>query len=170
MAREGQGISWGYAVTSTNVLVIRNWYLLLRALAASFFVLFIIVPYLILTMTLSKGDVSVTLVWFILFLFVGLYSVWCLCLEVLGVRITNNIITYAVRLGTDGALPLFRKTVRMAHVLDGSHKKIRKGMYVVYLSGEFGEAKILFDTKGGRDRLLAILRERFPDVKRFRWT
>lgn len=77
-------------------------------------------------------------------------------------------------LGTYGIFPLWRQTVRMDQVKTASPMPVHEGTYqyshVVYLSGEFGLAKIFFEAKGGRDHLLAILKTRFPKVAPYRRT
>jgi hypothetical protein len=161
MQREGQGISWGFA-TPAGVLVIRNWYLLLGALGAACLGLFFL-----LALVASEHDQAAALVALVF----DLYSLWAFVLELRGVRVTDDTVTYPVRLGIEsGIFPLFRKTILMAHVLQASSLRRQHGMRVAYVSGEFGQAKILFDTKGGRDRFFAVLTSKFPHVKIYRWT
>ena len=75
------------------------------------------------------------------------------------------------RLGvTLGVLPLFRRTLNISEVLQASTARTAGGYPIAYLSGEFGQAKILFDSKGGRDRLFAVLVKRFPHIKVHRWS
>jgi hypothetical protein len=162
MGRNGRGISWGFAVSSTGILIIRNWYLLFGALLITCVSLFFVLS------SIGSGhdpgaDVFIAVL--------GFYSLWCLLLETLGVRISEDSVTYPVRLGTyAGVFPLFQKKIPMLDVLQASSTMERNGMRIAYLSGEFGQAKILFDTKGGRDRFFAVLNKRFPRVKIYRWT
>ena len=157
-----QGVSWGYAVTETGNLVIRCWYLLFGAFALGCFSAFMFVSTFGITQNIVISIVSLVL---------GLYCFWSFYLEVRGVRIIENFVTYPVRLGVDsGIFPLFPKTVDMTNVLHASSLRQAGGLCIGYLSGEFGLAKILFDTKGGRDRFFAILETRFPEIKIYRWT
>ena len=153
---EGQGPSWGFAVGPTGILVIRCWYLLL----AQAFACFVVMLFVLVNPALIVPGLPL-----------GLYFLWCLYLEVLGVSVAEDSVTYPVRLGIDtGIFPLFRKTVQMSNVLQASSRREKEGIRIAYLSGEFGQAKLLFDTKGGRDRFFAILNTRFPNVKIYRWT
>jgi GYF domain 2 len=163
------GATWGYAVTSDGVPIIRNWYLLSGALGGAS-------VSVILFLVLDKGSAALAL-------FFAIYFAQRCYLEALGVQVMEDKVTYPVRLG-DGTLPLFRKSIPIASVLQASSQRVLQNssrrtkygmhktyrMYLAYLAGEFGEAKILFDTKGGRDRFLAILKFRFPHIKIYRWT
>jgi hypothetical protein len=101
----------------------------------------------------------------------GLYCAWGFFLEVRGVRVSDKTISYPVRLGIDeGIFPLFPKSIPMEQVIQASSLRKKRGIRIAYLSGEFGQAKILFDTKGGRDRLFVLLTTKFPHVKIYRWT
>lgn len=158
---DGAGISWGFAVTSSGVLVIRNWYLLFGA-ASSSVVCF--ASFLAFINDIHGEPMS------LLFFVVAIYSLWAFYLEVRGVRVTKDAVVYTVRLGVEsGVFPLFPKRIPMASVLHASSLR-KNGMRIAYISGEFGQAKILFDTKGGRDRFFAILSKRFPRIKVYRWT
>jgi hypothetical protein len=153
-------LSWGFAVTSTGVLVIRNWYLLLGSLAVACYGLF-----LFCSLVGISRDQGATV-----FALLSLYSLWSFYLEFLGVRISNGTLSYPVRLGSgNGIIPLFHKSVSMKHVLQASSLRKMGGIRVAYLSGEFGQAKVVFDTKGGRDRLFAVLTTKFPHIKIYRW-
>lgn len=99
------------------------------------------------------------------------YCCWGSYVESQGTRINAHSVIYTVRLGlTLGVLPLFRRTLSIDEVLEASCTRTEGGYRVAHLSGEFGQAKIVFDSKGGRDRFFAILGKRFPQVKVHRWS
>ena len=155
------GASWGYAVSPSGALVIRNWYLLVT------WIVLALIGLIIAGAFISQVDGSpIAAVSFV----ASAYAWWGFHLEWAGVRIGNGSLSYPVRLGFDvGIAPLFRKAVPMSDVLEASSLTLKNGARAVYLSGEFGQAKLLFDTKGGRDRLLALLKARFPEIKIYRW-
>jgi hypothetical protein len=61
----------------------------------------------------------------------------------------------------------------MDQVLTASPKAIHEApyeyFYALFLSCDFGVARLLFDTKGGRDHLYELLLSRFPKIRRYRW-
>ena len=160
MTEPAPSISWAFSITRNGTVVIRNWYLLFGFLLMTCFgaVVFLAV------MNEDGLDASLAGIIFCL------YGLWSFYLEVLGVRFTGPTVAYPVRLGLgSGIFPLFRKSIAMQDVLQASSLKTA-GIWIAYLSGEFGQAKILFDTKGGRDRFFAILTSRVPHIKIYRWT
>jgi hypothetical protein len=185
---DGQGIRWGFSQKANGDCVLRNWDLFRRAAMRLCEVLIVEITFLIIGLLLIKyRQVSLEhmpsmptaitvagLVFIVFFLLFGGSAIWRMYQENKGVLVTRETITYPVRLGTYGIFPLYRNTVRIDRVLDASPLKVHEGTYkyshVAYLSGEFGEAKIFFESKGGRDRLLAILKTRFPKVSRYRRT
>ncbi len=141
--------------------MIRNWYLLLGTIAAT-----CVGAVLFVSLIGTGRDQGPA----IFGLCVGLYGLWSFYLELLGVRIFQDVVSYPVRLGLGtGIFPLFRKSVSAGTVLQASSLTKPYGMKVAYLSGEFGQAKILFDTKGGRDRFFAVVASKFRHIKIFRW-
>lgn len=158
---QARGASWGYAVDRFGELVIRNWYLVFGELAIA-----------LIAMVFCVGTILGTdrfLSAFGLTLFV--YCCWGCYVESLGTRVNEDSVVYTVRLGISlGVLPLFRRTLSINEVLQASGTRTEGGYRVAYLTGEFGQAKILFDSKGGRDRFFAILSKRFPHIKVHRWS
>lgn len=150
------GLSWGYAVSPSGELIIRNWYFLCAWV--------LLVPVSLLCMLAATAHNSSLLVCAAI---LGCsYICWGTYLEWTGVRVGSQSISYPIRLGFDiDVVPLFRKSVLMSEVLEASSLTLKKGARAVYLSGEFGQAKIVFDTKGGRDRLLALIAERYPSIR-----
>ena len=168
MSKLSTRLSWGFAVTSTGTLVIRNWYLLFGSLLVTCTCLFFSLLFVALTAGNGNQDVAIFAFGSLL---LGLYAAWSFYLELRGVRVTDKFISYPVRLGIDaGILPLFPKSIPMDEVLQASSLRKKRGKMIAYMSGEFGEAKIVFDTKGGRDRLFALLSTKFPHIKIYRWT
>jgi hypothetical protein len=162
MNKPRSGISWGFAGTATGVLVIRNWYFLCSALTATCFVLLILQD-----SVRRSGDLDLK----VLLSACGAYLLWLIYLEAHGVQVGQDTLTYPVRLGIGrGILPLFCKIVPMQQVLEASSLREAHGLRIAYLSGEFGQAKILFDTKAGRDRLFAVVKSKFPHIKVYRWS
>lgn len=157
-------LRWGFATTAGGEVVIRNWYLVTGALAGLVFSVAIF-----LAVRGDRGSDSFGVE--VLCLPAALFFLYSFYLEILGVTMGHPGIIYPVRVGLgDGLFPLFRGSVRVDDVLQASSLRKTRGMYVAYLSGEFGEAKILFDTKGGRDRFFAVLNKRHPNIKIYRWT
>jgi hypothetical protein len=151
---------WGFATTSSGDVVVRNW---------SFVTAFLIG-------TIICGGLGITALLYgalssIMFLMGMLYFSYAIYLEALGIVVSNSKVIYPIRIGfRDGWMPLFRRIVSAEDVLQVSSQRRPGGMYVAYLSGEFGEARIVFDTKGGRDRFFAVLHKRIPRIKIYRWT
>jgi hypothetical protein len=155
-------LRWGFATAVTGEIVIRNWYLVAGALGGALFGC-----YLLLAELNHRGGAVVVILTFFATLFFAYFSY----LEILGVAMGDAVIMYPVRIGLGGgSVPLFRGAVPVDDVLQVSSLRKPKGMYVAYLTGEFGEAKILFDRKGGRDRFFAILQKRRPKLRIYRWT
>ncbi len=174
MAQLWSRLSWGFARTSTGTLVIHNWYRLFGSLLVACFCFLLSLPCLILSGgTLAAAGNGGQVVASLFFAFIGLlllYPAWIFYLELRGVRVTDKFISYPVRLGLGpGIFPLFPKSIPMEEVLQASSLRKKRGIMIAYLSGEFGEAKIVFDTKGGRDRLFTLLKEKFPHIKIYRW-
>jgi hypothetical protein len=151
---------WGFATKPDGTLVFRNWYFLVATIG--------------IAILLALTGVLIFLV---------PIPVWMAFLEWKGVEIKDRIITYPVRLGLPLATitevpPLFRKTLDLNEVQDSATSTIRheRGDFiqqyirVANLSGEFGAAKLVFDSKAGRDRLFAVLKKRFPHITIHRWT
>ena len=151
------GLSWGYAELGDGTLVIRNWNLIVGWAILILCILFFSTMLAVQPDTRGLSVVG---------LFAALYFVWAFALECGGVRVGSGTLSYPVRLGSDHfAMPIFRRSIALGEVLQASGHNVRQGARIVYLSGEFGQAKVHFDTKGGRDRLFALLREHFPEVR-----
>lgn len=154
---------WGFAQGPNGELIIRNWYFII-----GFGVLAVI----------SLGAVfSAPLATLVTAPVIG----WVLLLEGRGVQIHEGKVTYPVRLGLDGMggiVPLFPRELDLSEVSNATTTTIRTEIAtsirvayrVAYLTGDFGTAKLVFDNKGNRDRLFAILRDSYPDIKIYRWT
>ncbi|MBX3121597.1 MAG: hypothetical protein KF854_00885 [Nitrospira sp.] len=154
---------WGFAQGPKGELVIRNWYFII-----GFGILAVI----------SLGAVfSAPLATLVTAPVIG----WVLLLEGRGVQIHEGKVTYPVRLGLDGMggiVPLFPRELDLSEVSNATTTTVRAEVTasihftyrVAYLTGEFGTAKLGFDTKGGRDRLFAILRDSYPSITIYRWT
>jgi hypothetical protein len=167
---EGQGISWGWAVKPNGDIVVRNWYLLLKAAKNLCGVLIFVVTLLIILLILFKTEVldpnTVTiqmsaifaLVFIGLFLPAGSISLWKIYHESKGILLTQEAITYPVRYGPYGSFPLFRRTIKMDQVMTASPKSIHEApyeyFYNLYLSSDYFVARLFFDTKGGRGSLV----------------
>lgn len=156
---------WGFATKADGTIVIRNWYFALVAagfIGLSLLMLVNVPPVGILMLALSG---------------------WALRLESKGVEIYEGSISYPVRLGLPFALatelpPLFTRTLELSQVSNATTENIQNRtswflqdrLRVALLTGEFGAAKIVFDSKAGRDRLFAILKDKYPHIKIYRWT
>lgn len=163
--RQANQAQWGYAKGPNGELIIRNWYF-------------------------AIGDIAFITVGIVLFiqlplagLLIVVPGIWALMLEMKGVQIHEGNITYPVRLGLPFALitelpPLFMRTLPLSDVSNATTATIRNttsmllhsSLRVAHLTGEFGAAKIVLDSKAGRDRLFAILRDSYPHIKVYRWT
>lgn len=151
---------WGFATKPDGTLVFRNWYFFVATVGFA------------VLMALSG----------VLIPFVPIPA-WMAFLEWKGVELKEGQVTYPVRLGLPLAtvteiVPLFRKTLDLSEVHDATtdtirHEKgdfIQQFLRVANLTGEFGAAKIVFDSKAGRDRLFAVLKKQFPHITIHRWT
>jgi hypothetical protein len=161
-ATQRYSLSWGYARGSGGEAIIRNWYLICTFAAATALVLF---------WAYDGGSSQRSLGGAGLLYLCAIWGLWSLYLEARGVVVGFDRVTYPIRLGIDsGVLPLFQRTLLTSDIQQASTQRMPHGAYKVYLSGEFGQAKLVFDTKGGRDRLLTIMNTRFPQIRIFRWT
>lgn len=158
--RQKSDQDWGFATKPDGTLVFRNWYFLVATIG-------------IAIMLALTGAL----------IFLVPIPAWMAFLEWKGVELKNGQITYPVRLGLPLATitevpPLFRKTIDLADVQDVAtstirherHEFIQQYIRVANLTGEFGAAKIVFDSKAGRDRLFAVLKKQFPHITIHRWT
>jgi hypothetical protein len=154
---------WAYAKGPNGEMIFRNWYFIITAGALTSISVLAVFSAPIATLVTAP--------------FIG----WVLWLEWHGVQLHEGKITYPVRLGLDGMggiLPLFNRTLDLAEVSNATTTTIRTEIAtsvrvayrIAYLTGEFGTAKIVFDTKGGRDRLFAIIRDSHPHITVHRWT
>ena len=162
--RQPSNAEWGFATRSDGTLVFRNWYFTVAAAG------------------LTGLFALLTPVVFILII-PALIAAWALYLEWTGVELKDDKISYPVRLGIPVALitevlPLARTTLDLSKATSAStstihnteslfiHERVR----VAHLTGEFGATKIVFDSKAGRDRLFAVLKEKYPHITIHRWT
>lgn len=154
------GRDWGFAAKPDGTLVFRNWYFLVATIGIA--ILLALTGVLILLVPIPA---------------------WMAILEWKGVELKDGQITYPVRLGLPLATitevpPLFRKRLNLSEVQDVATSTIRREradfiqqyIRVANLTGEFGAAKIVFDSKAGRDRLFAVLKRQFPHITIHRWT
>ena len=104
-------------------------------------------------------------------LFFGLAAVYIygVFMEMRGVVINDDFVGYPVRFIADSFLPIFRKKVAVRDVFSASCLRCSDGRFIVYLTGDFGEARILMENKGNRDRFFAVFMNRFPKIRIFRW-
>jgi hypothetical protein len=181
---EGQGIRWVFSMKKNGDCVIRNGDLSRRAAMWLCGILIGEITFLIIWLLAINNyngvphgnppsTTAYSLAFIVLFLFFGgPIAVWKLYHEWKGVLVTRQIITYPLRLGHYGIFPYGRRTVRMSLVATASPEPVHEGPYkyshLVALAGDFGAAKIFFENKNGRDRLLAILKTRFPKVRGYR--
>jgi hypothetical protein len=158
--RQQSQAEWAFAAKPDGTLVFRNWYFLVATIG--------------IAILLALTGVLIFLV---------PIPAWMAFLEWKGVELNDGRIIYPVRLGLPLATitevpPLFRKTLDLSEVQDAATATIRheKGDFiqqyirVANLTGEFGAAKIVFDSKAGRDRLFAVLKKQFPHINIHRWT
>lgn len=159
--KKASRIAWGYATNADGDAIIRNWYVI-AAFAMAL---------LVGTLFLNEVSVNHDLLGAFFLVPALLYVSWAFYVEICGVRVAPSFIDYPVRLGIDaGVFPLFRRRLETAEIAQGSSQRGPGSVYKVYLSGEFGQAKLVFDTKGGRDRLFAIIQTRYPKIRIFRWS
>ena len=154
----------GFAVKADGTLVFKNWY------------------FVTATSVITGIFVLLTPVVFF-FIIPALVAAWALFLEWTGVEMRDGKISYPVRLGIPltlitEVLPLARNTVDLSKVTSASTSTIHntesmfinERLRVAHLTGEFGATKIVFDSKAGRDRLFAVLKEKYPHISIHRWT
>lgn len=158
--RQPSNSEWGFATKPDGTLVFRNWYFLV-----------------------ATAGIGLLLALTGVLIFLVPIPAWMVFLEWKGVELKDGQITYPVRLGlplaTITEVPaLFRKTLHLSEVHDATTATIRheRGDFiqqfirVANLTGEFGAAKVVFDSKAGRDRLFAVLKKQFPHITIHRWT
>lgn len=154
----------GFAVKADGTLVFKNWY------------------FVTATTVITGIFVLLTPVVFILII-PALVAAWALFMEWTGVELRDGKISYPVRLGVPltlitEVLPVARNTVDLSKVTSASTSTIHQNqsmfinerLRVAHLTGEFGATKIVFDSKAGRDRLFAVLKEKYPHITIHRWT
>ena len=102
----------------------------------------------------------------------------CCAMELAGVVVSDDAVTYPVRLTLLRfyAVPLFRRTISLNEVWEATAEtryRQRGGnpfprIRLLYLSGARANARVWFSSKGRRDWLFAQLRRRAPHVQQYR--
>jgi hypothetical protein len=104
----------------------------------------------------------------------GLFYLWIIALELRGVKVSGTKIRFPVRLQLYGPypFPMYLRTIRMDAASEATaetrHTAPFGSLRIMYITGDFGQAKVWFASKGYRDRLFNVLRSRGGHIRQYR--